>query len=31
MWAKYPEIAKRWTEKYGSKIQKQKPDKKKNK
>jgi hypothetical protein len=22
MWAKHPEIAKKWTEKYGSKIQK---------
>ena len=24
MWSKHPDIAKRWTEKYGSKIQKRK-------
>lgn len=24
MWAKHPEIAKRWTKKYGSKIKKKK-------
>ena len=29
MWAKHPEIAKRWTEEYGSKIVKSKKKKKK--
>ena len=29
MWARHPEIARRWTEKYGSKIQSKKKKKKK--
>jgi hypothetical protein len=31
MWAKHPEIAKRWTEEYGSKVVPKKKAKKKGK
>lgn len=31
MWAKHPDIAKRWTDKYGSKIVKSKGKKKRKK
>ena len=31
MWAKHPDIARRWTKKYGSKVVKSKKKKKKKK